>query len=221
MTTINTNSIDSLGLSAPQSQKNESLGQDEFLKLMVAQLRHQDPFEPMQNGEFLTQMAQFGTVSGIEEMQTSISQLADSLYSNQALQASSLVGRTVLAPAETGVLPQDGSLQGTLRLPAGTNAAALNIYDLSGNLVQRVDLGSIPAGDLSFEWDGTAEDGTKMPAGKYRVEAEAAFNGQTVAVDTLIGSVVNSVSLGGSQGGLVLNLEDGSTLDFVNVHQIM
>ena len=76
--------------------KDKSLGQDEFLELMMTQLQNQDPLNPAESGEFLSQIAQFGTVNGITELQQSFSTLASSLQSNQALQASTMVGRSVL-----------------------------------------------------------------------------------------------------------------------------
>ncbi|TAL42573.1 MAG: flagellar hook assembly protein FlgD, partial [Methylovulum sp.] len=82
-------------LDTTKATKTTSLSQDEFLKLMTTQMTHQDPTKPMQNGEFLSQMAQFGTVSGIQDLQQSFKDFSASISSDQALQASSLVGRTV------------------------------------------------------------------------------------------------------------------------------
>jgi len=102
------------------------LGQEEFLELMIAQLQNQDPFEPMENGNFLAQMAQFGTVSGIQELQQSFESLSSSLVSNQALQAAALVGRQVLAPAGVAILEEGGGLQGAVELPAASPAVSVN-----------------------------------------------------------------------------------------------
>ena len=87
-----------LELKQPEKKANDELGQSEFLDLMIAQLQHQDPLNPADSGEFLGQLAQFGTVNGITELQNSFADLATSLQSSQALQASTLVGRNVLIP---------------------------------------------------------------------------------------------------------------------------
>ena len=90
------------GLAPPKDGDEGELGQEEFLRLMITQLENQDPFKPLESGEFLGQLAQFGTVSGLAELQTSFEGLASSLVSNQALQAAGLIGQSVLAEGGTG-----------------------------------------------------------------------------------------------------------------------
>ncbi len=113
------NPFSPLGLSnasGAKTKENDELGQAEFLELMTAQLRFQDPLEPMENGDFLGQIAQFGTVSGINELNTTFNSLNSSFQSNQALQASTLVGRKVLVPSEIGYLGATGGLSGSVEL---------------------------------------------------------------------------------------------------------
>jgi flagellar basal-body rod modification protein FlgD len=110
-----------LGINRPGEVKEKDSEQDQFLNLMIAQLKNQDPFKPLESGEFLTQIAQFGTVTGVKELQSSFSQLASSISSNQALQASSLVGRTVNIESNAGVLGQDSPLSGTVELEGSTD----------------------------------------------------------------------------------------------------
>ena len=158
MTTI-TNStpspFDSLGLGINSTQDNTSvqgntaatsstpgdLGQKDFLELMVAQLKNQDPFKPMESGEFLTQLAQFGTVNGIQGLQSSFGQLVGSLQSVQALQASSLVGRSVLVKGDTGVLTAGGSLGGVIDLQSSAGDVSVKILDASGRIVKETRAG--------------------------------------------------------------------------------
>jgi flagellar basal-body rod modification protein FlgD len=221
MNTIDDSGVyQALGLSPTAAPKKDSLGQDEYLKLMVTQLQNQDPFKPMESGDFLGQIAQFGTVSGISDLQKSFSEFSASLYSNQALQASGLVGRTVLAPSGSGDLPPGGVLSGAVDLPASSNAVTVNVYTQNGELVRRIPLGPQASGLAQFQWDGLAQDGTAMPAGKYLISAEAAIDGSNRAVDTLVSASVQSVSLGGAKG-LLLNLAGAGTLDFASVRQIM
>ena len=105
---VNGVDLASLGLTQPKAEKKNELGQDAFLELMVTQLKNQDPFKPLDSGEFLGQLAQFGTVQGLSGLQTSFDGLASSLVSNQALQAASLVGRTALVESDHGAIAAGG-----------------------------------------------------------------------------------------------------------------
>lgn len=226
MSTIDTQYLDSIGLRSTEqlqetvSGSREKLGQEDFLELMVAQLRNQDPMKPMENGDFLGQIAQFGTVSGIEDLQESFTGLSESLVSNQALQASNLVGRSVLAPTGTAVLEQGGSVRGVVELPNSSPAVSLKVYDTTGQLVRDLSLGSQASGPVSFQWDGIRDDGTFASPGSYFISSEAEYGGQVEAVETLVQNRVNAVTLGQS-GGLVLDLEGIGPLDFSEIRQIM
>jgi len=112
--------FDGLGISRPQpeSGRRSELGQEDFMTLMIAQFRNQDPMKPMENGEFLGQLAQFGTVSGIDELHGEFAGLRSSIQSEQALQAANLVGHTVLAESDTGYFTGGGRLAGAVELPA-------------------------------------------------------------------------------------------------------
>ncbi|MEQ8207860.1 MAG: flagellar hook capping FlgD N-terminal domain-containing protein, partial [Woeseia sp.] len=108
------NAFDSLGIGQPSADNSArtELGQEAFMTLMMAQFRNQDPFEPMDNGDFLGQLAQFGTVSGIDELNGAFSGLQSSIQSDQALQAAGLVGRTVLAESDIGTVSNGGGVAG-------------------------------------------------------------------------------------------------------------
>lgn len=205
-------------LSADKSRKE--LGQEEFLELMTAQLQNQDPMKPMESGEFLTQIAQFSTVEGVGDLNEAFATLSQSLVSNQALQAANLVGRSVLAPTGLAALGEGGTISGAVDLPAASNDVAVNVYDQSGQLVRRLELGSQAAGSASFQWDGLRDDGQFAPPGTYFVSGEASVDGRTEAVDTLLESRVRSVTLSNS-GGLLLDLEGVGSLDFSEVAQIL
>jgi flagellar basal-body rod modification protein FlgD len=215
--------INSLGL-GPQAQSSkkdkDQLGQADFLELMVTQLKNQDPFSPMENGDFITQMAQFSSVTGLAELQQSFNKLANSLQSNQALQASSLVGRTVLVPSAVGSLPAGGTMSGAIDLPASSATVGLTIQDGAGQVIRRLELGSQASGEVYFNWDGLGNDGLPAPAGRYYINADAGFDGETVAVETLVSASVESVTLGQGGQGLTLNLTDGNVVDFASVREI-
>jgi len=216
-------SINELGLGASAKKTKKSpdrLGQAEFLNLMITQLKNQDPFSPMENGDFIAQMAQFSSVTGLAELQQSFDKLATSLQSNQALQASSLVGRTVLVPSTEGTLSAGTTLRGAIELGASSGAVGVTIKDASGQVIRRLELGPQSAGRVNFNWDGLANDGQAAPAGRYFVSADAAINGNTVALKTLMSASVDSVTLGQGGQGLRLNLTDGNIVDFSSVREI-
>lgn len=220
MNAIQENVLDRLKIEPPAAERSEQLGQEDFLALMVAQLRNQDPFKPMENGDFLAQMAQFSTVSGIQEMQSAITQLAESLYSNQVLQASSLVGKTVEAPLGRAALGDEGAVSGSLDLSSSAGNAVVNIKDASGALVKRLPLGSVSAGTAEFVWDGTDSNGARAAPGVYDVHAEASFDGEPVALPVLLNARVASVSLDAVTSAPVLELDNGHSLSLGDVRRI-
>jgi flagellar basal-body rod modification protein FlgD len=218
---VNNTAIDNLGLALKQdtTKSSAAIGQDQFLELMVTQLKNQDPTKPLDSGAFLGQLAQFGTVSGIQQMQTSLSDLSTSLRSSQALTASGLVGRTVLAPGNVGALTADVGMGGMLDLPSSASDVVVSITDASGQLVQRLSLGSQSAGQVPFFWDGTMTNGTAAAPGQYTISAQALSGSDKYAVNTNVLSQVNSVSMGGSQG-LMLNLAGLGAVPVSDVKQI-
>ena len=205
-------------LNAESSRKE--MGQEDFLELMTAQLQHQDPFKPMESGDFLAQIAQFSTVEGIGDLNEGFAQLSQSLVSNQALQATNLVGRQVLAPTGVAALAQGGSVRGSVELPAASGDVVVNVYDQAGQVIRRLELGSQAAGPVEFQWDGLKDDGQFATPGNYFVSAEANIDGQYESVGTLLVSEVRSVTLSNS-GGLLLDLDGIGSLDFSEVRQIL
>ncbi len=219
------NPYEKLGLAArpPDSARpRDRLGQAEFLELMIAQLRNQDPLKPMENGEFLGQMAQFGTVSGIQDLQASIDGLAVALQSGQALQASALVGRSVLVSGEDGRLAADGQgLAGRVELPETATALTLDITDAAGQTVRSLALGAQAAGPVPFKWDGLTDGGQPAPPGIYRVTAQAVIDGAPTAVEAALARRVESVSIGQGGQGVTLNLDGGRSVPLGEVREIL
>ncbi len=200
-----------------------ALSQAQFLKLMTTQMTHQDPSKPMDNGEFLTQMAQFGTVSGIQDLQKSFSDFAASISSGQALQASGLVGQSVLVPTTQGYLETGGELSGKVTLTGSTNNLEVKISDAkTGVVIRNLNLGQQASGSIPFSWDGLKEDGTLADPATYKIEASASIDGNNTVLETLVKSKVASVNLGGSSGGIKVNLTGNSdSVDFKQIKEIL
>lgn len=202
--------------------KQTSLGQAEFLKLMTTQMTHQDPTKPMENGQFLTQIAQFGTVSGIQDLQKSFGDFSSSITSSQALQATSLVGRRVSAPGTQGVLDAGGNISGDINLTSSVSSVKVAITDsVTGEVVKNVDLGAHGAGTVPFSWDGTNSNGVMANPGVYKIEATAYVDGKNTALETDIYSKVDSVTMANGTNGLKVNLSGLDSIDFNKIKQIL
>lgn len=220
-TNVNLDQLDSLGLTRREPLKKQQLGQDDFMKLMTTQLTNQDPFKPMESGEFLGQIAQFSQVSGLETLNENFNSLKESLYSNQAFQASALVGRSVLVPGVVGMLSANqGAMVGAVNVPSGADDVVVEISDAVGQRVKSFSLGAQRPGKYDFAWDGSADNGTKMEPGFYSIKATAKVSGTEVGADTMVQAQVDSVGLGGSSGSVSLNLFGLGERDFKDVLEI-
>ena len=187
---------------------------------MTTQLKSQDPFKPMENGEFMGQLAQFGTVSGIEEVRTELQNLSGSLVSNQSLQAAAVLGRQVLIPGTHGQLEAGGDISGAVDLPNAVASLNIGIYDLSGQLIRNVGLGNQSPGMVAFNWDGLATDGSTVPPGRYEIRAEAISSGINEAYEVMLADKVQSVSLPAAGKPLTLELAHLGNVSFSDIRQI-
>jgi flagellar basal-body rod modification protein FlgD len=200
-------------------KKKDQLGQAEFLELMIAQLKNQDPFKAMDPSQFLGQLAQFGTVSGIQDMQTAFGTLSDAMRSSQVLDGATMVGREVLVPSDAVALGAEGAVHGALDVPTGTTALQINIRNASGTLVRSMPL-STATGLNDFSWDGVADNGTRAPAGDYTIEAVANVAGKPTSLEMLLASRVNSVTID-SASGLTLNTNNLGSRALSDVRRVM
>ncbi|WP_312724714.1 flagellar hook assembly protein FlgD [Stutzerimonas kunmingensis] len=200
--------------------KGNDLGKNEFLELLVAQMNNQNPLEPQENGEFIGQLAQFSTVEGVEKLNSSMETILSGYQSSQALQASSLVGRKVIVPADKAVVDTSETFKASLVLPTSSSNVFVNIYDSTGAAVGRVNMGAQEAGNISFMWDGKDSSGKVLPPGTYRFEAQATYQGETKGLYTLLPANVDSVTLGQNGGELMLNLAGVGSIGLSQVQVI-
>lgn len=208
MTAIeNFSRLQDLGLAGrPPELTTQDAGQEEFLTLMLAQLENQDPFEPMDNGDFLAQLAQFTTATGIEELNESFDNFANNIYSDQALQASSLVGRDLLVATDAALVDGSGAgIEGAVTVEGASGTVSVDVRDASGQLVRSIELGQQPSGNVGFRWDGFAADGTPAAPGAYTFEARISRFDEVERVPTLIRARADSVTLNGSGQGVTVN----------------
>lgn len=227
MTETTSDILSSLGLktygtqsSSSTSETSGQLQQSDFLKLMTTQLTNQDPMEPMDNGEFLSQMAQFSTVTGIEQLASSFETLSLSVTQGQALQAAALVGKSVLVPASSATLAEGQGISGGVDLADAATGVTVRVTDASGQVVRTMDLGAQNAGLGSFSWDGLTDDGTPAPAGTYAFSIEAEIGGTTEAQTVLLDGQVSGVSYDSTTGGLMLDIATIGDVSFSDVYRI-
>jgi flagellar basal-body rod modification protein FlgD len=210
--------LSGLGFGVPTTAAKGDLGQQEFLQLMLTQLKNQDPFKPMESGEFLGQLAQFGTVQGLAGLQTSFDSLSSSLVSDQALQASTLVGRTALAEASTVAIAAGQSVAGAVDLPSASSTVNVAIRDATGQTVRALQLGPQSSGLAPFTWDGLKDDGTAASTGRYTFDATYWSGNDSVAADTLVRAPIDSVLLGAD--GFSVELRGIGEVPFTAVREI-
>jgi flagellar basal-body rod modification protein FlgD len=198
-----------------------TLGGTDFLTLMLAQLKNQDPTSPVDSNTFLTQLAQLSEVQGITSLNTNFSALSSSLTSNQALQASSLLGHQALVNSSTATLAAGATVSGAINVPQTTSQVTLSITDSSGALVSQINLGAQATGLANFSWNGITGSGSQAPAGTYTLTAQyAGATSSSTAATTLVNGTVESVSMGAGSSGLTLNVAGVGSVPFSSVQQI-
>lgn len=221
MSAIPEDVLSRLNTATPETKRgNNELGQSDFLDLMIAQVRNQDPFSPMENGEFIAQLAQFSMTEGIERMEQSLQVLSDNMVASQALSASSLVGRAVLAPTNTAISDGASSVNGAVLTDEPADSLVVNIFDPVGALVARIDVPPAGSGRSEFTWNGRNMAGELMPPGEYRMAATALVDGESVAVPTALRRDISSVVLGSDLGSVKLNLDNGDQVALSSVQQV-
>tara|TARA_X000000950_G_scaffold278819_1_gene370392 strand:+ start:608 stop:1300 length:693 start_codon:yes stop_codon:yes gene_type:complete len=222
MTTIDPNSaqaalFEKLGLTKPsdaQKGNSDKLGQSDFLKLMTTQLQNQDPFAPMDNGDFIAQMAQFSTVTGIEEMNSSLGKLVEEFDQARIATASNLLGHSVLVPGNIGRPDEDGELYGVLDLPEATISTELIYRDAETNSeLFRDELGPKAAGLVGFKWDDIP---IEILENNKRIKIEALIdsgNGPEQLSPSIYSKVISASVGSGDSKQVLLNIEDYGELD--------
>ena len=220
MSTVqDTSSVSSLfGAGAAGASKSGTADtQNRFLSLLVAQMKNQDPLNPLDNAQVTSQMAQLSTVQGIETMNTNLQALATSLGTNQMSQAASLIGRSVLVPGDTVGPAQMQNVLG-FELPRPADQVTVSIKDAAGAVVRKLDLGPRDTGVNVLAWDGLTASGTAAPAGQYTFQVDAVQGGKAFDNTALKLGTVNSVSQNAK--GVQLNLAGNTSAGYADIRQI-
>lgn len=187
-----------------KSSGSQTLGQNDFLKLMTAQMKNQDPFSPVDNTQMVAQMAQFSSLAGISEMSSTLKAIADKLGATSTADATAYVGRTVLTEGKTAYARTTGGIEGAVELGEAADAVAVTISDADGRTLKTLSLGKHAAGTATFDWDGGTDTGEDAGPGPFTLSVLAEAKGASVAAKPLVWAPVRSVSL--SSGSPVLDV---------------
>jgi len=236
MTTILPQSAAGNPVQAAVSQANAASNnlvdstQDRFMKMLVTQLRNQDPLNPMDNAQVTSQIAQLSTVSGITQLNNTLLALSGQMDVTHSMQAANMIGKEVLIPGEKIHLGSNTAdaqpTDAKVATPAGidllspASSVKAEILDSSGQVVRTLDLGALPAGVHPVQWDGKGDDGADLPDGAYSLRVSAlTAQKQAVAAQALTYGKVSSVAY--TSTGLRLELGLQGSCSLLDIRKIM
>jgi flagellar basal-body rod modification protein FlgD len=185
--------------------------QNTFLQLLVSQMQNQDPLNPMDSSQMTSQLAQINTVTGISQLNTSLTSLSSQLQAGQNTQQAMLIGADVLVPGSSAYVTGGKSAGFGVELPSNATDVQVTVTNSSGQVVSTLDLGGHSAGTVPVAWTPQDSSGNTLPDGTYTISATATVGGQQSSVTTLSGEQVVSV-VQQSSGATGLLLQDGSTV---------
>ena len=224
MSTIDSNQslnaiLDKLGVNKQEeatTKRRDQLGQADFLKLMTTQLQNQDPFAPMDNADFIAQMAQFSTVTGITDMGETLKGMSDQLQEFRIATASNLLGHSVLVPGNLARPDENGEIHGVVDLPSSASTSNIRFTNEQGEILHQVDMGAQPRGLVGFSWldipSETLESGDAI-----RVEAYADTGNGLEAVSPSVFADVLAATTGNGRDGVQLDVRDYGTISAAEV----
>ena len=211
--------LDKLGVNKQDettTKRRDQLGQADFLKLMTTQLQNQDPFAPMDNADFIAQMAQFSTVTGITDMGETLKGMSDQLQEFRIATASNLLGHSVLVPGNMARPNENGEIHGVVDLPSSASTSNIRFTNAQGEILHQVDMGAQPRGLVGFSWldipSEILESGDAI-----RVEAYADTGNGLEAVSPSVFADVLAATTGNGRDGVQLDVRDYGTISAAEV----
>ena len=214
MATMNPSSASSTASTAANST---TALQNQFMTLLVTQLQNQDPTNPMDNAQITSQMAQLSTVTGVQQLNTSIQSLLANSQASQSLQAANMIGKSVLVNGSSINYTGSAATFGA-SLASAADSMTVTVLNGSGQKVDSYNLGAQPAGIVPLQWDGTTTSGAAAPNGAYTFQVSAALAGKAVAAQPLSYGAVTSVA--NSAQGVQLEVAGIGAVSLANVAQI-
>ncbi|XOV79346.1 MAG: FlgD immunoglobulin-like domain containing protein [Aestuariibacter sp.] len=208
------------GVPISDGTENSQLSQEDFFALLTEQLSMQDPTKPVDNDQMVSQMTSFTMADSLSQLNSKFDEFASSMNSNQALQATSLIGQTVLVNSNTSSTWQDGTVTGGIIAEAPVDDMRIQIVDEYGSVVREFEAGSQDAGVIPFSWDGTDNDGNLLPRGKYNIQATGTVDGLNTELDVQMSAQVTGTAITTRDvQDMVITIEDqaGQVIRTMNV----
>lgn len=203
--TAQTQAADATSTATPKTGKDQALGRDAFMQLLVAQLKNQDPLEPVKTENFVTQLSQLTSVEKMVEMSDQLKALQGATDGMAASQSAALIGKKVTAVNDSVQLGSTGAVQSTVNLGNGAASATVKVKNQAGRVVQEFKLTNVTAGNNKIAWDGKAAAGERAAAGTYTFEVDAKdVKGNPVAADQVVTGTVSGVQYDRGYPELVL-----------------
>jgi flagellar basal-body rod modification protein FlgD len=222
--TNNSSSSSSSSSSNVNSALSSTMTQADFLKLMTAQLQAQDPTNPVDNSQFVSQMAQFSQLSATQQLDTDLQTMSSNVTSNmqtsQVLSSANLVNRDVLVPAGSATFDGTDAIKGAINVTAASSPT-VQVLDGSGNVVRTIALGAQSAGLAQFSWDGKDDNGNTVAKGTYTLQASSGSGSASTSLDTYVSGTVTGVGYGGSTLGTYLQVSGVGGVPLSQVAQIL
>lgn len=216
-----TNSATSASSSTGASSANSGSSlQNTFLQLLVTQLQNQDPTNPMDSSQMTSQLAEINTVTGIGQLNTSLSSLATQLNAGQTSQAALLIGSSVLAPGNQITVTSGKDNSFGVQLTSAETNVQVNVVNSAGQIVNTLNMGNVAAGTTPISWAPVDSAGNPLPAGTYTLTATGTLNGSAGTATTLTPGTVDSV-VQGTGGAPSLVLSNGSTVPLTSVAAVL
>lgn len=206
-------------LKKPKVAEKPKGDQTDFMKLMIAQLKNQNPLDPKDGAEFLSQLAQFTQVEGITKLNDQFTGMSNRFRSSQALQATALVGRKVRVEGDKVAYTPGTPVTGSAELPMSSTNITLTVTDKGGRLITQNKLPMSAAGPIPLSWNGKDQDGKPVPEGEYNLAVKAEQSGKMEALKTEFDANVNSVTIG-TDGAMILNIAAVGAVPIEKVTQI-
>jgi flagellar basal-body rod modification protein FlgD len=202
----------------PQNTSKE-MGKQDFLTLFTAQLKNQDPLDPVKNEAFVAQLAQFSSLEALTNMQTSLDGFVKSMSANQMINGASLIGKKVAVADTFTHLEKGGRIDASMNLTQGASGVTLTVQDSQGRLIQELVAGAQTPGTVQLSWDGLDAMGNPAPSGSYLLSAQAVVNGKNtqVPVQTMV-SIVGANTL--TDGSVSLQLDGGKAVLLKDVQRV-
>ncbi|MEX3808740.1 flagellar hook assembly protein FlgD [Paraburkholderia sp. BR13439] len=225
-TTVSQTLLDTMNGTSSTSSTSGTSGtsasdlQNTFLQLLVAQLKNQDPTNPMDSSQMTSQLAQISTVQGISNLNTSLTSLSTQLSASQQAQSALLIGSTVLAPGNSVTVSSGKANEFGVTLANAVSDLQIVVKNSAGTIVNTLDLGKQSAGTVPVGWTPTDAAGNTLPDGTYTITATGTINGQQATATTLTSATVQGI-VQQSSGTPGLVLSNGTTVGLTSVAAIL